>query len=280
MKDSIQRFIFENTATRGAWVCLSKSVEKALEHHTYPDTVNRILDKAMAATCLLTSVIKFEGKVIFQIQTDGKARLILAQCNEKYHIRALAQLDNDSPEDNVLLGKGHLIITLSPDHSDEKFQGVVDFQGEPLNIAIERYFEQSEQIPTKIYLVSHKEKTVGLMLQRMPGDQYQDVEIFEELSLLANTMSDEELLSWDLENLLSKLFHEHDIRLLPGESIKFKCSCSDKKIESVLFGLGQDEIDDILSEHPYVEVHCDFCNKRYMYDKDQADDIFKKARKK
>lgn len=273
MSDIIQRFLFENTATRGAWVSLSKSTHEALLHHHYSPLLNQVLNKAMATSCLLASTIKFAGKVIFQLQTNGKAPLILAQCTNQYHIRALARLDNDSSEDTPLLGDGTLAIIISPDHSDEKFQGVVDFNQEALNIAVERYFEQSEQISTKLYLATDKEKTVGLLIQRMPGNQYEDVEIFQELTMLANTLSDEELLSWDSENLLSKVFAEHDIRLLPGEPVKFQCSCHEKKIENVLINLGKKEIDEILSEHPYVEVHCDFCNKRYIFTREQVDNI-------
>ena len=274
MNDVIQRFMFEHTATRGAWIRLSKSVSDALEHHDYPDMVNQLLAKAMACSCLLVSSIKLAGKVIFQLQTDGKAPLILAQSNEQYHIRALARLDNDSPEDTPLLGKGHLAITLAPDLSDEKFQGLVTFDDDSMNTALERYFDQSEQIPTKLYLASTKTETVGLLLQRMPGNQYQDVEIFEELTILANTLSDEELLSWDLETLLAKVFHEHDIRLLPSESIQFKCSCSEEKIEGILINLGKEELLDILKDHPYVEIHCDFCNKQFLYRKNQIDKLF------
>lgn len=275
MSDQIQRFIFENTASRGALVRLSQSTHEALVHHEYPTELKHILNKAMATSCLLASTIKFAGKVIFQLQTDGKAPLILAQCTEKYGIRALARLDNDSSEDTPLLGDGTLAIIISPDHSTEKFQGVVDFHKEPLSSAVERYFQQSEQLATKLYLASNQTETVGLLLQRIPGNQYEDVELFEELSILANTLSDEELLSWDSETLLSKVFSEHDIRLFPIEPVKFHCSCSEQKIESVLINLGQQEIDEILVEHPYVEVHCDFCNKAYTFNREQIDSIFK-----
>lgn len=273
MQDRIQRFIFENTATKGAWVSLSKSTHEALLHHNYSCTVNTLLNKAMAISCLLASTIKFAGKVIFQLQTDGKAPLVLAQCTHQYHIRALARLDNDSPENIPLLGNGTLSIIISPDHTDEKFHGVVDFKQEALNIAVERYFAQSEQIPTKLYLASHKEKTVGLLLQKMPGNKYEDVEIFQELTILANTLTDEELLDWNSETLLSKVFSEHDIRLMSEEEVNFECSCNEKKIETVIIHLGKKEIDEILSEYPYVEVHCDFCNKRYTFTRDEINKI-------
>lgn len=276
MTDHIQRFIFENTASRGAVVRLSKSVHDALAHHDYPVDVGQTLKKAMAVSCLLASTIKFAGKIIFQLQTDGKAPLILAQCTDKYHIRALARVNNDSPEASSLLGDGTLSIIISPDHSTERFQGVVDFHKEALTTVVERYFEQSEQLATKLYLASNRTDTVGLLLQRIPGNQYEDVETFEELSILANTLSDEELIAWDSETLLSKVFSEHDVRLFPSEVVKFQCSCSEHKIESVLISLGPKEIDEILTTHPYVEVHCDFCNKAYTFNREKIEEIFSK----
>lgn len=274
MQDFIQKFLFENVGIKGAFVRLHHSCHDAVVHHQYPETINHILYKALAASCLLTSAIKFEGKVIFQLQTNGQAPLILSQCTHHYAVRALARIYHDNLENKPWLGQGTLSIILAPDNTTEKFQGFVDFNQESLSAAVERYFYQSEQLPTKMYLTSDNGGVSGLLLQRMPGISTDDNAIYDECVLLANTLTDQELKAWNAETLLKKLFHEHDIRLFETEKVSFGCSCSEKKIESVLISMGRDELEDILREKAFVEVICDFCSKHYHFDRAAVERLF------
>jgi molecular chaperone Hsp33 len=38
--------------------------------------------------------------------------------------------------------------------------------------------------------------------------------------------------------------------------------------------IGREEVDEILAEREEIEVHCEFCNERYVFDKVDADAVF------
>ena len=50
-----------------------------------------------------------------------------------------------------MIGKGQLIITLTPE-TGERYQGVVGGDADSIAEMLENYFEQSEQLHTKVWL--------------------------------------------------------------------------------------------------------------------------------
>ena len=49
MKDTLQRFLFENLAVRGELVSLDATWQTVVEQHSYPDPVQKVLGELMAA---------------------------------------------------------------------------------------------------------------------------------------------------------------------------------------------------------------------------------------
>ena len=52
----------------------------------------------------------------------------------------------------TLLGHGTLAMTVEQGHTQQRYQGYVPLEGESLESAAHTYFQQSEQIPTRIRL--------------------------------------------------------------------------------------------------------------------------------
>ena len=76
------------------------------------------------------------------------------------------------------------------------------------------------------------------------------------------------------ETLLTRLFHEEDVRLFEPRNICFRCSCSRKNVGNMLKMLGASEIESIIAERGEIEVNCDFCNAAYVFDKVDAEQLF------
>ncbi|GAA3317908.1 hypothetical protein GCM10020331_018540 [Ectobacillus funiculus] len=47
--------------------------------------------------------------------------------------------------------------------------------------------------------------------------------------------------------------------------IAFRCTCSRERIESVLLSLGRAELEQVREEEEQTEVHCHFCNEKYLF---------------
>ncbi len=91
---------------------------------------------------------------------------------------------------------------------------------------------------------------------------------------MGETVTDVELLTLANEEILRRLYHEDDIRLFDRESVKFKCTCNQARMENAIKMLGKVEALDILKEKQCIVVTCEFCNKAFTFDKIDVEKIF------
>ncbi len=273
-QDFVRRFMFEKLAVRGEIVRLEHSYQSVLERHPYPPVLAALLGTAMAAVSLLGTTIKYQGKLILQIQGKGPANLLVVEYDSEGHIRGLVDWQQQQLLDSdirSLFSQGHMAITVVPTGSDSaqdkanRYQGIVELDDASLAGCLEHYFRQSEQLATSLYLVADENKVAGFMLQQMPSSPLNDDD-WQRLKLLTETLSDEELFNLDVEQLLHRLYGEDDIRLFESEPVNFQCTCSIERIENMLRSLGKAEVEDVLQEQGKIEVACEYCNKKYQLD--------------
>jgi len=273
--DTLQTFVFEHHHIRGHIVHLGAAYRAILDCHPYPYPIQTLLGESLSAVALLRATVKFQGSVILQIQTKGSISQLVAQCHDPYHVRGLALWDEALPEEALSFGPGHLAITLFPEKSSDRYQGVVALQEGTIASHLEHYFEQSEQLPTKLWLFADKEVAAGLLLQKMPSDSGEDYAPWETACVLASTLSKEELLHLETTQLLHRLFHEEDLRLFAPHPVSFQCGCTLDKMERAVIQLGFEDAQKLLSTHKTIEVTCEFCNRRYVFDSVDVAKLFK-----
>ena len=277
-RDSLHRFVFENTPIRGNFVHLNVTLESALQYHEYPDQLRTILGELMVASVLLSATLKMEGSLTLQIQGNGTLKLLVVECSadpEKgFNLRATAKWQGELPGDpKLIIGDGHCVITLSPIDS-ESYQGIVPLEGYSIAQILENYMLRSQQIDTRLWLACDGKSASGMLLQKLPDQPEHDTDAWNRVCILAETVTTDELQQLELEMLLTRLFGEEDVRMFSAKPTQFHCSCTRSKVANMLLLLGQDEVTSILTERGDVEVHCDFCNKRYEFDTVDAAALF------
>jgi len=276
--DCLRRFVFEHTDVRGELAWLDASWRAVLERQSYPDAIRDLLGQAMAAAVLLSATIKFEGYLQLQLQGDGPLSLLSIEATAARTVRGIARWDGDVDDMDfrALTGEARLMLTIDPGEGGERYQGVVPVEGESLAETLEDYFSQSEQLATRLWLASNAERAGGMLLQQLPRDSHNEEDWNRDV-MLGETLTDEELLGLSAQALLHRLYHEEDLRLFEGEPVSFRCSCSSERIESMLRGLGYDEVRDILEEQGKVSVSCEFCCQVYVYDTVDVERLFAAA---
>lgn len=275
--DSLHRFVFEHLPIRGQIVHLDASWKALLEHRTYPGAIRDTLGEAVAASVLLASTLKFTGHLSLQLQGQGPMNLLLAQCTSNLGVRGLARYREavDSRDVSVLSGEGQLLVTLgnrSDNRGDEtRYQGVVPLDGARLAKCLEGYFENSEQLPTRLWLYADEHGASGMLLQRLPAkEEHSALDIDDawlRVQMVADTLKTEELRNLSDREILRRLFNEDDVRLFESQPVFFRCTCSADRVSGMLQALGRDEVHAILAEEGVVEVRCDFCNRAYQFDR-------------
>jgi len=294
-RDTLQRFVFENTPVRGNLVNLTQTFQLALNQQKLPKGLRCALGELMAASALLAATLKMNGALVLQIQSKGALNLLVVECNSDVgsalKIRATAKWNGDISDDQTLfdlIKQGQLVITL--DSKDgQTYQGIVPLEGESISGLLENYMMRSEQIDTKIWLCCDGESAAGMLIQKLPETMHQVtqaqdniaqdlgakilepyLETWNRVGHLASTVTNDELLNLPAETILTRLFNEEDVRIFEPSTIQFYCSCSRESVSNMLRMLGNDELLSIIEERGNIEVNCDFCNKHYAFDQVDA----------
>ncbi|GGI17738.1 Hsp33 family molecular chaperone HslO [Oxalicibacterium faecigallinarum] len=293
MADSLQKFLFEDSAVRGELVDVSATWQQVQQHRQYPQAVKTVLGEMLSAAALLSANLKFNGAIVMQIHGDGPVRLLVVECDSDLNLRATAKLAEDAiVDDHASLtdlvnaqGNGRFVITLDPKDKlpgQQAYQGIVPLVGESVAVVIENYMLRSEQLDTKLWLAADDSVARGLLLQKLPreggtpgtsGDT-DDLATWDRSVMLAQTLRREELLSTDVETLMRRLFWEETIRLFDARHPQFQCTCTREKVGTMLKMLGEEEVASAVEELGKLEIDCDFCGQHYEFDRVDCAQLF------
>jgi molecular chaperone Hsp33 len=278
-------FQIEGWPVRGRIVRLGETIDAIVSAHDYPEPVAALLGEAIALAALVGSSLKFEGRLIVQAQGDGPVRYVVADYDTDGAMRGYCRFDADEvaaasqgfarPGARTLLGQGVFVMTLDRGPDFERTQGITPIEGESLSLAAEHYFQQSEQIPTKVRLavgqVTTDEGTAwragGALLQLIAGDEARGSteEVWDRSRALFQTLADDELIDPTItpEVLLFRLFHEDGVRLEDARELKAECRCSKDRIGAVLASFGEEERADMVEPDGKIRVTCEYCATTY-----------------
>lgn len=279
--DSLHHFLFEDTLSeeksnnpmpiRGNLVHLNQTFTLATQHQTLPHVLKQALGELMAASALLSATLKMEGVLVLQLQSKGALKLLVVECSHDLNMRATAKWDETltAEMENFsfidLIKHGQFVITLDPNEG-EAYQGIVPIEGETIAQMLQNYMLRSQQIDTSLWLHCDGESASGMLLQKLPDMNDPDIDAWNRMNILADTVTPDELQNLAAEVLLTRLFAEEDVRLFEEKPTQFRCSCSKAKVGNMLRLLGKQEVEGILAELGKIEVNCDFCNKQYVFD--------------
>ena len=310
----LHKFLFDGLPVRGMLVQLTDVWQEVLKRRAanaetgaYPEAVRHLLGEMTAASVLMQSNIKFNGALVMQIFGDGPLKLAVVEVQPDLSLRAtakvLGELGDAStlPEMVNVNNEGKCAITLDPLNKmpgQQPYQGVVPLFDDHRNKldkfsdVLQHYMLQSEQLDTTLVLAANDTTAAGLLIQRLPvkgeanlaaqasmGDEdgIGLSEDYNRISILAASLTPDELLNLDAETILRRLFWEEKLVRFEPLTPSFACSCSRERVSNMIRSLGTEEVESILAERGNVEVGCDFCGQQYRYDAVDAAHIFTSA---
>jgi len=239
----LHKFLFEGLPVRGILLRLTDAWKEILQRRAqnaetgaYPQAVRQLLGEMTAGAVLMQANIRFEGALVLQIFGDGPLKLAVVEVQNDLSLRATAKVVGTLDETALLSqmvnqnNQGKCAITLDPlkrHPGQQPYQGVVplfDDNKQPIDQfqkVIEHYMLQSEQLDTTLILAANDEVAAGLLIQRMPMQGQNNLsahhvfrdedaigknEDYRRISILASSLTREELLSLDANALLHRLF--------------------------------------------------------------------------
>lgn len=279
-------FHLNERPVRGRLVRLGPLADALLSRHNYQPEIAKLAGEAMALAAGLAAALKFEGSFSLQTKGDGPLSMLLADCTHAGALRGYAKVNEErlaalqAPSAATLLGSGYLAFTCDQGLDMDRYQGIVAIEGANLTEMTGGYFRNSEQLDTYLKLACEETsagwRASALLLERVAGagwldqqmDQDQQQEAWQTATILARTISTEELLDDTLsgEQVLHRLFHAEGLRLDRPKPLSYGCRCSHERLLKVLGGFSADDLNHMADEGT-ITMTCEFCNFDFRFDR-------------
>ncbi|BBB24050.1 molecular chaperone Hsp33 [Isorropodon fossajaponicum endosymbiont JTNG4] len=275
--NSIRKFLFKELDICGQHLSISRPWQQMIESRGYSKVVQQLFGELSALAIILANGMKHKGKITMQLQGGGAISLLLVEVSDDLKIRGMVKVSGVIDEhDNFgrILGKGKIVATLYNAQTKRNFQSLVSINSKGLIQTFEDYFSQSDQLASKIWILSNQDNLSAMLVQKMPDSKQNSQQDWDRILLLANTITHAELCELPAQSLLHKLFHEEVVTLFEKDTIEYECQQDREKFEKIIFNLGEKDARDLLKEHGEIAIHNEICNAHLFFDESDLDKIF------
>lgn len=295
------RFTLENLDIRGQVVRLDDAWRTLMQGRDYCADVTQYFGELACVAVMVGAGLKHPGRVTLQIQGNTaetnyaqheaqheapqRARLVVVDCSHTLGLRGMVSVTSPDTSSTTTsqatlksstskhtggfadwVGAGTLAMTVANSDSGQMYQSIVPIAGLDVAECFEHYFDQSEQVPTHLWLAANANGAGALMLQKLPGADTRDADGWARVEMFASSVTAEELISEPVDSLLTKLFAEEDVRLYALQPVHSDCARDEQKVRNMLRSIGRVECEGTLAEYGEVIVKDDMCNQEYRYD--------------
>lgn len=255
----------------------SKAVQTAQKRHELSKSPAFFLAKLLSSASLMASLLKGEERICLTVQGNDAIKTVYAEALQVGEVRGFVQLRESFTEsDKTVLDIGVLKVRKILYDKYKPIEGVVELCKGDITTDIEYYYNQSEQVASKVQLyVSFQDDIIrescGLLVQAMPGttkeevvNLYNDItERINFLELCSKTTMPEEVMDEVLPFSYS---------IMNKSPIDFYCRCSLEGYKKVLLTLGIEELKSMKEEKNH-ESTCQYCNENYTLTNEDFDSM-------
>ena len=260
-------------------------VNQAIEYHNLTPLTAATLGRTMTASLFMASNLKNEGdKLSVSVCGDGVGGHVIVSVDSSLRVRGY--IDNPQAELPLnekgkldvkgCVGKGRLTVVRSMGLK-EPYSGSSEIVSGEIAEDFAFYYTVSEQEPTAMalgVLMGGDGKCIaagGMVMQALPGCDDETAQKAQEIILKYQDIST------TIKNLsASGIVKEHFKGYYFTERTPvYKCICSKDYIDGLIISLGKEELYDILKEQGEIRIECQYCDKKYVYDKEDVDKLLK-----
>lgn len=284
-------FHLPHRPVRGRLIRLGALADALLTRHDNAPAVTALAGQALALVAALAAALKFRGSFSLQAKGDGAVSMLLADCTESGALRGYARADADKlatllaadpePGAAALLGTGFLAFTVDQGVDTDRYQGIVQIEGDTLADMALHYFQTSEQLACQVRLACARTpdgwRAAALVLERVAGQGGVDPELdtaaqdehWRTALILADTLTDGEMLDDTLpaETLVWRLFGTEGVAIDRPRALAYGCRCSRQRLSGILEGFPAEDLDHMAVGGDIV-MTCEFCNLDFRFARD------------
>ncbi len=254
-------------------------VREACEKHKTSHLASAALGRAMTGALLLAATMKDAERIGLRFKGDGPIEEVVADA-EGDSVRGYVgnpdvflSLNEGKLDVGGAIGRGTITVTRYLKNANP-FTGYCDLVDGEIANDITNYLYTSEQTPSSVALgvLVNKDGVVevagGYFIQALPGCDEAVLEALDHNVRMTPYVSQLLELGYTPEKIIQILGKGLDVNILESYPVKFKCRCSRDAVLKTLLTLSDADIES-LGEDDETEVHCHFCNERYIFTKEE-----------
>lgn len=286
MQDYWVRAVTADGKVRAMAAVTTATVEEARRRHGTAPTATAALGRTLTGAGLLGVALRAGQTILVRVLGDGPLGGVLAMSDAVGRVRGYVA----NPEVHLPLtasgkldvggavGRGTLHVTLDLGLR-VPYHGSVPLISGEIAEDLASYLVVSHQLPSVValgVLVAPSERVAaagGLMVQVMPGADEGVISYLEQRAKVLPPITTMVSGGQTPEQMVQAALGEMTNTVVERGVVRFRCRCSRRKVERVLIGLGEAELRDILIEQGHVEVRCNFCGARYVFDGSDVDEL-------
>lgn len=277
--------------------------EEARTIHGTTPLASAGLGRVLTAAGLMGIMLKDpDDRLTVQFKGDGPAKQILASADGTGCVKGyIANPDVDLPLTKAgkldvggSLGIGELRV-IKDLGLKEPYVGTIALVNGEIAEDLTAYFFISEQQNSSVALGVRVERDYtigaagGMIIQMLPGAEEGAVSALEDmigtmepLTAIIRRVQEEsagKTMEGMLQALLEAIFkdmpEEYQVNPLETREIKWQCDCNRPRLEKALMSIGRADLTEILEEDGEAELQCQFCLKKYKFDRADLETMLK-----
>lgn len=276
-------------------------VEEARKIHDTTPLATAGLGRVLTGAGLMGLMLKNESdKLTVIFKGDGPAKQILATATADGRVKGyIANPDVDLPLNELgkldvggSLGIGELTV-IKDLGLKEPYVGTIALATGEIADDLTAYYFISEQQNSAISLGVKIDTDYsvmaagGMIIQMLPGFHDEAVDalekmiadlppittIIEEAVTAGAGKSEEGILADMMYRIFGEMPEDYMVTGLEYRDMGWECDCSEERLEKVLMTIGENDLREIIEEDGQAELVCQFCCKKYNFDKPHLERI-------
>lgn len=292
--DRLLRGVSEDEQVRLVTAVTTETVREACARHELMGAEAVILGRLLTAASLLATLTKNDDeRVRIEVRGNGPLGRALVDARGDGGVRgclvtrlpapAMPNLVDGVTSIGDLVGRGGMIAVTRDMGLEQPYQGIVQLQTGEIDEDLQRYLDNSEQLPSALRCVVRVDadglvvRAAGVLCQTFPGsDGARLAAVNEQLS--GATLHDVLHADRSPEELMGFAMMGESYRPMRATDVRFRCDCGRERALAVVTTLGAADIDALADEKGGTDVTCTYCGSEYSLSAADLRDLAQRLR--
>ena len=287
-KDILKKYLAHNEQVRVFVIDATDMVSSFRDLHQASNVVTAAVGRTLMATTMISAMLKSDtDRVTTQIKANGPIGNIVVCGGNKLEMKAyatnpkidIAKKSNGKLDVSGIICGGKLTV-IKDIGLKEPYVGVCDLVSSEIAEDFAYYFVTSEQTPCAVFLGVNfsKEnivkKACGYIIEPLPDASDEVISKLENINRNIDSVTNLMLDINNIDEVAKFITGDENIKCIEEKVPLLKCDCNKQRIEKTIIALGKKEALKIYDENNKFEVYCHFCNKKYLFSREEIERLF------